>query len=36
VVCVERAAKSFMRSGLITGQEKGLIVSEAAQSQCGY
>ena len=35
VTCVVRAAHDFFRAGLITGKEKGEIISEAARSDCG-
>lgn len=34
VSCVTQAAQEFVRQGLITGAEKGAIVSAAAQSTC--
>jgi len=36
VSCVAKISKSFVEQGLITKFEKGLIVSEAARSTCGY
>lgn len=35
VSCVSRVAQSFARQGLITGAEKGGVVSDAARSSCG-
>lgn len=35
VSCVSQAATSFVQQGLITGAQKGAIVSAAAQSSCG-
>lgn len=35
VSCIARTARAFERAGLIDANEKGVIVSEAAQSQCG-
>jgi hypothetical protein len=35
VSCVTKTANSFAKAGLITGSEKGSIVSQAAQSTCG-
>ncbi|MDN5871848.1 MAG: hypothetical protein L0H73_14145 [Nitrococcus sp.] len=35
VSCVTHAGNNFVDLGLITGAEKGAIVSEAAKSQCG-
>ncbi len=35
VSCVSKTSKSFVQQGLISNQERGDIVSEAAQSNCG-
>jgi len=35
VSCVAQTAEEFMNDGLITEEEKGAIVSQAAQSSCG-
>jgi hypothetical protein len=35
VSCVAKATNQFVEDGLITGEEKGEIVSEAAQTACG-
>lgn len=35
VSCVTKSAQSFVQQGLITGAEKGAIVSAAGQSSCG-
>ncbi len=35
VSCVAHAANDFVEAGLIDGEEHGVIVSEAAQSECG-
>jgi hypothetical protein len=36
VRCVTHAAQELRKDGLITGEEQGAIVSEAAQSDCGH
>ena len=36
VSCVTQAANTFNKEGLISGEEKGRITEEAAQSACGF
>ena len=36
VKCVAQTSNDFVSEGLITGEEKGEIVSDAAQSDCGH
>ena len=36
VSCVTQAANTFYKEGLITGEEKGRMTEEAAQSSCGF
>ena len=36
VKCVTHLSTEFMKEGLITESEKGMDVSDAAKSDCGY